>query len=396
MMRSIHHMAVHRVHLLRLPGLLMALVLLWGTPLMADDSPRYQVVDGVRIYIGILPMAMVGEKTPDMHGATPGAGSFHLVAALFDEKSGDRISNAKLTASLTGADADVSKKLEPMSMNNVASYGNFFMFPGLGEYGVRVEAVLPGNDQVIQANFSLSFVRSDQEAGHSPVPDFIRKSAPGSRSYDYGFWTVMIINAAVFIIFALSFTRPKSWRDWRSLGAFSAFIVALFAEMYGFPLTIYLLSGWLTSHYPELNLYAHGTGHLWSSLLGFEGDPHADPMHILSNLLIFGGFFMLASAWKVLHRAQQQHALATSGLYARIRHPQYDAFIIIMTGFLLQWPTILTLLMYPILVWMYIRLARQEERSAIEEFGEEYRQYMAQVPAFIPRRNKQGGLQWKV
>lgn len=116
----------------------------------------------------------------------------------------------------------------------------------------------------------------------------------------------------------------------------------------------------------------------------------------LPVLLIFGGFFMLASAWKVLHKAQQQHALAMTGLYARVRHPQYDAFILILTGFLLQWPTILTLLMYPILVWMYIRLARQEEKIAIEEFGETYQQYMASVPAFIPDRGKQGGQQWKV
>ena len=174
-----------------------------------------------------------------------------------------------------------------------------------------------------------------------------------------------------------------------------AFIIALFTEMYGFPLTIYLLSGWFASHYPDLNLYSHGAGHLWSSLMGFEGDPHADPLHILSNLFIFGGFFMLASAWRVLHKAQKNHSMANTGLYASVRHPQYDAFIIIMTGFLLQWPTILTVLMFPVLVWMYVRLARREEQESLCLFGDTYRCYMEKVPGFIPRLSRKGGEPWK-
>ena len=200
----------------------------------------------------------------------------------------------------------------------------------------------------------------------------------------YGLWSLVIINSLIFIIFAFSFTKPKSPRDWRSFGAFSAFIVALFTEMYGFPLTLYLLSGWIQTRFPKLDIFSHDAGHLWWTLLGWKGDPHLNPIHLLSNVFIFGGLIYLGSAWEVLYKAQRAHTLATSGPYATIRHPQYLAFIIIMFGFLLQWPTILTLLMFPILVFMYTRLARWEERDALAEFGDEYRRYAENTPAFFP------------
>ena len=201
----------------------------------------------------------------------------------------------------------------------------------------------------------------------------------------YGLWALVIINSLIFILFAFSFTHPKTGRDWRSFGAFSGFIIALFTEMYGIPITIYLLSGWLGSRYPQLDLLTHDAGHLWSTLLGLEGDPHANPLHLLSNILIFAGFILLAAAWRVLRRAQQTGTLATTGAYAWVRHPQYDAFVIIMLGFLLQWPTLLTLLMFPILVVMYRRLARAEEREVHQAFGSEWEDYAARTPPFIPR-----------
>lgn len=202
---------------------------------------------------------------------------------------------------------------------------------------------------------------------------------------DYGLWSLAVINSLVFIVFAFSFSKPKTRRDWRSFGAFSAFIVALFAEMYGFPLTIYLLSGWLQSRYPGLDPFSHDAGHLLELLFGWRANPHFGPFHILSNILIFGGFILLANAWKVLYMAQQNHTLAVTGPYARIRHPQYAGFVLIMLGFLLQWPTVLTVPMFPVLVAMYIRLARNEEREMAAKFGEEYRRYAAETPAFFPR-----------
>jgi protein-S-isoprenylcysteine O-methyltransferase Ste14 len=200
----------------------------------------------------------------------------------------------------------------------------------------------------------------------------------------YGLWSLVVINSAVFIIFAFSFTHPRSARDWRSFGAFAAFLVALFTEMYGVPLTLYLLAGWLGQKYPGLDLFSHNAGHLWGTLLGWQGDLHWHPIHILSNLLIGGGFVLLAAAWRVLYAAQRTHTLAVTGPYAAVRHPQYVGFMLIMVGFLVQWPTLLTLLMFPILVIMYVRLARREEREVRDEFGAAYTHYAAETPAFFP------------
>jgi len=200
----------------------------------------------------------------------------------------------------------------------------------------------------------------------------------------YGLWPLVVINSLVVIIFAFSFTKPKNYRDWRSLGAFSAFIVALFTEMYGFPLTIYLLSGWLTERVPGIDLFSHNSGHLLEDLFGWGGDPHLGPFHLISYALIIYGFLLLSNAWKILHKAQRERVLAVTGPYAHVRHPQYVGFILVMLGFLFQWPTILTLLMFPVLVFMYIRLAKSEEREAQKEFGSVWDEYAQKIPAFIP------------
>ena len=200
----------------------------------------------------------------------------------------------------------------------------------------------------------------------------------------YGLWSLVIINSAIFIFFAFSFFKPQNKRDWRSFGAFSAFLIALFTEMYGFPLTIYFLSGWLQSQYPQVDWLSHDAGHLLEMLFGWEANPHFGPFHMLSLLFIGGGFWLLSAAWRILYVAQRTKTLATTGPYARVRHPQYVAFMLIMFGFLLQWPTILTLLMFPVLVYMYIKLAHYEEKQVCVELGEVYTHYAATTPGFIP------------
>ena len=162
--------------------------------------------------------------------------------------------------------------------------------------------------------------------------------------------------------------------------------------MDGFPLTIYVLSGWLQTRYSGLDVMSHDAGHLWSTLLGVKGDPHFGVLHIGSTIFLAYGFYLLSTAWSVLYHAQRDHLLATSGPYTRVWHPQYIAFVLIMFGFLLQWPTPLTLLMFPILLVMYGRLAVTEEAEIRAQFGETFERHAARTPRFVPRFSRREAL----
>lgn len=201
----------------------------------------------------------------------------------------------------------------------------------------------------------------------------------------YGLWTLVLVNALVLVIFAFSFSRPRTAREWRTFGGFTAFVLALFTEMYGVPLTLYVLSGWLQTRYPGLDLLAHDTGHLWLTLFGARGSAHAGALHVASNVLIAGGLVLIVLAWRVLHAAQRAGGIAERGPYALVRHPQYLGFGVVLVGLLLQWPTILTLAMFPVLVGMYVRLARSEEGAMRKRFGEAYVRSVAGRPRFAPR-----------
>jgi len=205
-------------------------------------------------------------------------------------------------------------------------------------------------------------------------------------NYAYGMWTVVAFNVILFSFFALSFIKPKTTVEWRSMGAFVAFIAALFAEMYGFPLTIYLLSSWLGKSYPVLNPFSHSHGHLWLVLLGLADSKTAmTVLHVVTNGMIFYGLYVMQNGWVLIHAAKGKH-LVTEGMYARVRHPQYSGLFLITLGFLIQWPTLLTLVMWPILTFAYYRLAMREEKGVEHEFGQAWRDYKARVPPFIPNR----------
>lgn len=120
-------------------------------------------------------------------------------------------------------------------------------------------------------------------------------------------------------------------------------------------------------------------------MFGLQGDPHFSALHLLSSAAIIIGFLLLGSAWRVLYAAQREGKLATAGPYRYVRHPQCIGFTIILLGFLLQWPTLLTLAMFPFLVAMYVHLAHTEEREVRQIFGESYDRYAAATPGWFPR-----------
>ncbi len=201
--------------------------------------------------------------------------------------------------------------------------------------------------------------------------------------YAYGNWLLVIGISAVFLLFLFDAFKPKTGTDWRTFSSFGAFVVALFAEMYGFPLTIYLLTSWFGSRFPQLN-FSHTSGHLWEVLLNNTVNPHWSFLHIVSNIFIIGGLLLISYAWNVLYQAVQKKTLATTGPYRYIRHPQYAGFILIIVGFLLQWPTLITLIMAPLLIFRYIRLASQEETYILKTFGQSFIEYKKSTPGWWP------------
>ena len=203
----------------------------------------------------------------------------------------------------------------------------------------------------------------------------------------YGLWPLVVLSSVILVVFAASFFHPKTKRDWRAMGAFSAFAVALFTEMYGFPLTVYLLTGWLGDRVPWLKL-THDNGHLLNDLIGWKGDAHVSPFHLVSYVLIGAGFWVIAAGWRKLWAAAQAGRLATDGPYRYIRHPQYSGFMLIMVGFLFQWPTIPTLIMFPILVIVYRRLAIGEEREVAAPLPRGMAQLRRGTPRFLPGRRR--------
>lgn len=202
-----------------------------------------------------------------------------------------------------------------------------------------------------------------------------------NAGYAYGMWVVAAFNIGIFLFFILSFLKPRGKQEWRSMGVVTAFLVALFAEMYGFPLTIYLLTGWLGDAYPALQPFSHKYGHLWVVVFGGSNLAWTIVMG-LSLLFMIMGYMLLSKGWTQIHAARG--GLVTDGIYAYARHSQYTGLFLVIIGFLVQWPTLLTVLMAPILLFAYIQLAKGEEQRVRAEFGEIYENYARSTPAFFP------------
>ena len=199
----------------------------------------------------------------------------------------------------------------------------------------------------------------------------------------YGNWETAVFAVVFFSLFVLAFLRSPRRREWRHLGVAEAYLVVLFAEMFGLPLTIYLLGSVL-----GVNLgFGMLEGHLWAVLLDRLGvlplEQGVGVVMAVSSALITVGLALMAAGWWQIWRARGE--LVMSGLYRFVRHPQYLGFLLVIVGFLIQWPTLPTLILFPVLLIVYVRLARREEATLEREFGERYAAYRARTPMLLPR-----------
>ena len=201
-----------------------------------------------------------------------------------------------------------------------------------------------------------------------------------------GVWGIAAIMVVVASWFFYRYLAPRTWREWASAGLVQAFIIALYAEMYGFPLTVYLMVRFFGLD------RAHLDANLWSTLL--DVGPLGMMLSMVAGyVLLFIGIGLFAQGWRELYRARKDKRLATDGLYALVRHPQYTGLFVGLFGEgIVHWPTVFSVALFPVIVLVYVLLARSEEKRVLAEFGDEYRAYQERVPMFLPRWGQWGQL----
>lgn len=194
-----------------------------------------------------------------------------------------------------------------------------------------------------------------------------------------GMWGLAAIVILIVSWLLYRYLAPQSWKEWGGTGVVQAFIIAFYAEMYGFPLTIYFLARFF-----GLDLAWTQGGNLWAQLFGTPM-AHIVAM-VIGYAIVFSGATLVADGWYSVHQARREERLVTDGVYARVRHPQYTGLFIIVFGEgIVHWPTIVSVIAFPVIVIAYTLLAQKEERQMIEKFGGGYREYQRRVPMFIPR-----------
>ena len=197
-----------------------------------------------------------------------------------------------------------------------------------------------------------------------------------------GTWIIAIIFIIIISWVFYRYFAPKTWHEWAGAGLVQAFIIALYAEMYGFPLTIYLFVRFFGLDRTVLN------ANLWSTLLG-QGETGMLIFMIIGYALLFVGIGLFAEGWRELYRAHKEKRLATDGLYGLVRHPQYTGLFIGLFGEgVVHWPTIFSVALFPIIVIAYTILSYREEKRVLAQFGEAYYAYKERTPMFLPRRRE--------
>jgi len=196
-------------------------------------------------------------------------------------------------------------------------------------------------------------------------------------------WGAAAISIVIVSWFFYRALVPKTWKEWTRAGVVQAFIIAFYAEMYGFPLTLYALTR-------LFGLDVAGTfwdGNLWIYLTGTQAAMVVSM--IVGYSIAFFGVALVSAGWREVYRARKENRIATQGPYAAVRHPQYTGFFLVMFGEgVVHWPTVFSLAAFPIVVIAYLLLARKEEHEMVQRFGNEYVEYQRRVPMFLPHRGE--------